>query len=169
MKKTYSYIAILIVIVGGATAYFFTKEKESEPKTYPISSSTSSHDMGGMDHSTMTTPATSTDTIIDLTSEATVQIDIKDFAYTKKNVKIKKGTTVTWTNLDSIKHNVMAEHDDSEIAHDAPTVSSAESLNGPLLNQGESYTFTFNSVDTVPYHCSPHPDMKGSVYVVDAQ
>jgi amicyanin len=107
--------------------------------------------------------------IIDLTQESTAAIDIKDYAYAKQNIKIKKGTTVTWTNRDTVQHNVMKEHDNDSEAHDAPTPDKVrpDVLAGPLLAQGESYSFTFTDAGSFPYHCSPHPYMKGAVTVVE--
>lgn len=106
---------------------------------------------------------------VDMTSLASVQIEIKDYKYSVPNIKIRKGTTVTWTNRDDIKHNVMKEHEDSDAAHDAPTLDQVKPdvFAGQLLAKGESYSFTFNETSTDPYHCSPHPYMKGSVTIVD--
>ena len=36
-----------------------------------------------------------------------------------------------------------------------------------LLAKVESYSWTFNTVGTYTYHCSPHPYMKGIVEVVE--
>lgn len=105
----------------------------------------------------------------DLTRQSEVTIAIKDFKYTKSNIKIKRGTTVTWTNQDTVKHNVMQDHNDSDAAHDAPSKGEVKPdiFASQLLDKGESYSFTFNEAGTDPYHCSPHPYMKGSVTVVD--
>lgn len=107
--------------------------------------------------------------VVDLTAQSTVAMDIKDMKYTQPNIKIRKGTTVTWTNQDSVGHNVMQEHADSGTSHDAPLPNEVmpNIFAGPLLAKGESYSFTFNEVGTDPYHCSPHPYMKGSVTVVE--
>lgn len=107
--------------------------------------------------------------VVDLTAQSTMAMDIKDMKYAQPNIKIKKGTTVTWTNQDSVGHNVMQEHTDSTTSHDAPLPNEVKPniFAGPLLAKGESYSFPFNEVGSDPYHCSPHPYMKGSVTVVD--
>lgn len=107
--------------------------------------------------------------IVDLTSQNEITMNIKDYKYEKPNIKIKKGTTITWTNQDTIQHNVMLEHEGAGKAHDAPTKEQVDpnELAGPLLAKGESYSFTFNELTANPYHCSPHPYMKGSVTVVE--
>lgn len=106
---------------------------------------------------------------VDLTNQSQVSMNIKDYKYEKPNIKIKKGTTVTWTNQDAMQHNVMQDHSDSGTAHDAPTADQVKPdvFAGQLLSKGESYSFTFNEVSSAPYHCSPHPYMKGSVTVVE--
>lgn len=79
-----------------------------------------------------------------------VLVDIKGFAYSLVELKVKKGTTVTWTNQDSVRHNV---------AFDSGAVK------GPLLAKGETYSYTFDEIGTFAYHCSPHPNMRARVIV----
>lgn len=107
--------------------------------------------------------------IEDLTNQSEITMNIQDFKYEKPNIKIKKGTKVTWTNQDAVQHNVMAEHEGADQTHNAPSKDEVDpnELAGPLLAKGESYSFTFNEVSSSPYHCSPHPYMKGSVTVVE--
>lgn len=84
-----------------------------------------------------------------------VQVEIKDYAYAPETITIKAGTTVTWTNKDSVRHDVVAKN---------------MSINTPksdLLAKGESYSFTFNKPGTYEYYCSPHPYMKGKVVVTE--
>ena len=107
--------------------------------------------------------------IVALTGLSAVQIDIKDYAYARPNIKITKGTRVTWTNQDTVEHNVMQQHDDSDVAHAAPSVADVrpDVFAGPLLAKGGRYSFTFTEVDSYPYHCAPHPAMKGTVVVTE--
>jgi amicyanin len=85
----------------------------------------------------------------------TETVNIQDSAYIPANIQVKKGTTVTWTNQDSIQHDIV------------PDEQSDNFQASELLSQGESYSFTFNEVGTYNYHCTPHPFMKGSVEVVE--
>lgn len=107
--------------------------------------------------------------IVDLTNESNVQMDIKDFKYAQANIKIKAGTTVTWTNQDTMEHDVMAEHDHSEAAHDGLSHDEVDSdaFGSALLAKGESYSFTFTEPGVEAYHCSLHPYMKGSITIVE--
>lgn len=84
---------------------------------------------------------------------STIEVGIEDYAYKPAAIRVKAGTTVRWTNRDSVEHNVVADQKSS----DAPL--------SELLAKGKSYSFTFNKVGTYSYHCAPHPYMKGTVIV----
>jgi hypothetical protein len=66
---------------------------------------------------------------------------------------INPGTTVTWTNNDSVTHTVTS---DSGI------------FNSGSLAPGQSFSFTFPSAGTFTYHCTIHPYMTGSIVVTSA-
>ncbi len=68
-------------------------------------------------------------------------------------IKVKVGTTVTWTNKDSVHHSITADN----VASNAP--------DGPLIGQGEKYSFRFTKAGTYTFHCMPHPYMHGTVIV----
>jgi amicyanin len=163
MNKRETILAICTIIIGAVATWgviVFTGSNKTETTL-----KSGNQDMSNMANQ----PDQEIGEIVDLTNQSEVAMDIKDFRYEKANIKIKKGTKVTWTNQDTIKHNVMEEHEGSGKAHDAPTPSEVDpnELAGPLLAKGESYSFTFNEVSSSPYHCSPHPYMKGSVTVVE--
>lgn len=82
-------------------------------------------------------------------------ISISDFAFKTKVLTISKGTKVTWTNADEAHHDITPDEDYGS----AFTGSS-------LLNQGDSYSFTFEEPGTYAYHCSPHPYMKAVIEVM---
>lgn len=79
---------------------------------------------------------------------------IASYKFNPNPIKIKQGTTVTWSNTDIARHNIVS---DGGQAVGGP--------NGPLFGKGETYKFTFNTVGTFKYHCEPHPYMHGSVEV----
>lgn len=82
---------------------------------------------------------------------ATVTINIKNYAYSKKTVTVKKGTIIRWVNKDSMKHDVRSKK--------------AGGPNGPLLGKNKSYSWRAESKGTYAYYCSPHPYMKATVIV----
>lgn len=79
------------------------------------------------------------------------KVTISNYMFGPGDIKVKAGTTVTWTNNDSVKHNVVS--DDGMMP------------DGKLIGKGETYTYTFAKAGTFKYHCSPHPYMHGSVTV----
>ena len=83
------------------------------------------------------------------------EVIIKDFSFSPKTLKVKKGTTVTWTNRDSAGHDIMP---------DSPSDAFKPSQ---LLSNGESYSFTFEKPGVYEYYCSPHPYMKGTIEVTE--
>jgi amicyanin len=79
-----------------------------------------------------------------------VQVTIQNFAFDPATVTVKVGDTVTWTNKDSVDHNVTA--DNGEFKSDN-------------LAQGSTFSFTFTKAGSYPYHCTIHPYMTGTVVV----
>ncbi len=79
-------------------------------------------------------------------------VTIKGYAFTPKTLAVKKGTTVTWTSEDIAKHTVTGKNGGPASA---------------LLAQGESYSYTFDTVGTFEYFCEPHPYMTASVEVTE--
>lgn len=79
-------------------------------------------------------------------------VAIKNFAFSPATLKVKVGTTVTWTNQDT----------------DAHTVTSAGS-GGPLhsaaLATHATYSYTFTKPGTYAYLCTIHPFMTATVEV----
>jgi amicyanin len=80
-----------------------------------------------------------------------VDVAIRAFAFAGKEIRIKEGTTVVWTNFDAVGHTV--------------TSDSGTELDSPLLQLGETYSHTFNTKGTYEYYCKPHPAMRGKVIV----
>lgn len=76
---------------------------------------------------------------------------IQNFAFSPNNLTVKTGTTVTWINNDSTTHTITSDNGAFQSSGN--------------LNQGAKYTFTFTKAGTYPYHCSIHPNMKGTVVV----
>lgn len=85
-----------------------------------------------------------------------VEVVIKDRAFSPSRVTIKKGTTVKWVNKDFMGHNVVS---DSNAPAGGPPQDAS------LLNKDQVFEFTFNTVGVFSYHCTPHPDMTGTIEV----
>jgi plastocyanin len=89
-------------------------------------------------------------------SSAAAAVTIKDFEFVPKEIKVKVGTTVTWTNTGTTAHSATAID---------------KSFNTRNLQPGETKSVTFTMPGTVVYHCVFHgnPDdrsgMIGTVVV----
>jgi plastocyanin len=90
-----------------------------------------------MDHSAAATEATA--------------VDIRDFAYVPDPVEVAAGTTVTWTNSDTVPHTATAQ--DRAV------------LQSGTLNPGDSFSQTFDTPGTFDYFCEFHANMKGTIVV----
>lgn len=84
----------------------------------------------------------------DMTGKKEIVINLKNFMIEPKNVKISKGTKVTWTSSDSAIHYV---NTDSHPAH-----TYILDMNSKVIDQNGSYSYTFNQAGIYPYHCSAH-------------
>ncbi|MCL5985529.1 MAG: cupredoxin family copper-binding protein [Actinobacteria bacterium] len=76
------------------------------------------------------------------------KITIQNFAFNPSEIQIKVGETVTWTNMDSAPHTIKSD-----------------SFNSSTLNNGDSFSFTFDKSGNYDYSCGIHPNMKGKIIV----
>lgn len=139
-------VTALVVIGFGAIALAGMSTSSSDDSS---NAGTQRQSMNESDHRT---PKASTPENEAVKSD---QITYKDFEVVQKKITVKKGTTVTWTNDDSAKHDV------------TPETETDDFKTSELFGKGETYSVTFNTVGTFAYYCSPHPYMKGVVEVTE--
>lgn len=82
-----------------------------------------------------------------------------DTAYVPLDLEVPVGTTVRWTNLDPIAHTVTSG------VSDGSSTTADGLFDSGLLNENQTFTFTFTEPGTYPYFCLPHPWMRGTVTV----
>ena len=75
---------------------------------------------------------------------------IENFAFSPATITVAIGTTITWTNQDSAAHTVTS---DSGV------------FDSGSISQGKTFSYTFNEKGSFNYHCTFHPNMKGTVIV----
>ncbi len=85
-----------------------------------------------------------------LSDNTSNQIIISGYEFTPSSITIDVGTSVTWVNQDSAPHTIISDN---------------SVFSSPVLNNGASYSFTFNSAGIYNYHCSIHPTMQGVIIV----
>lgn len=103
----------------------------------------------------MKMPITSASTTSSAKAVFTNMVQIASYTFKPEKITVKIGTTVTWSNTDSVSHTVTADQ------------TSADAPNSALFGRGQTYSFTFNKAGTYAYHCMPHTYMHGSVIVTN--
>ena len=98
-----------------------------------------------------TTPPTTTPPA---TAPTTATVAIANNAFGPASVTIAVGGSVTWTNNDAQLHTATAGDNSWD--------------SGILAKSGGTFTRAFATAGTYNYICSLHPEMKGTVVVVDA-
>src|SRR5213593_1743394 len=83
-------------------------------------------------------------------SSATTTVQIKRTGFVPATVTINQDDSVTWTNTDTIDHQVVAN---------------GGSFASPILKAGKSWTRVFRNGGTFHYHDSLHPALKGTLVV----
>lgn len=80
----------------------------------------------------------------------THQVQISSTGFSPSTIAIKAGDTVNWTNQDTSAHTATADD------HSWAT---------PMLTGGKSFSKTFSSPGTIPYHCHIHHEMTAKIQV----
>jgi amicyanin len=145
MKKiVISIITIVIIVLG---IFYFSNIYNTAQKNQVQTTTTPANTQ------TQNLPNTVVNTVTPakIPSTKTYNISIANFAFNSKTLTINKGDTITWTNNDSVPHQVKGD--------------TLTSLSGPVITNGQSYSYTFNNIGTFAYHCNIHPSMLGSVTV----
>jgi plastocyanin len=76
------------------------------------------------------------------------RVTMARYSYGPASLTVREGDTVTWTNRDEAKHDVVTS-----------------GFRSPLLSKGQSWSHTFSTPGTFSYTCSIHPDMRAQVIV----
>lgn len=82
-------------------------------------------------------------------------IDMKQMSFHPASASVAVGTTVTWTNRDTVAHTVTPENNATW-----GTEGSGSDF-AQWIQPGASWSFTFTKAGTYTYHCIPHSS-KGS-------
>ena len=85
---------------------------------------------------------------------------LTDTAFSPNPIQVSVGNTVTWTNNDSQPHTVASGSN----GQPDNKFNSSPNFN-PLLNPGQTFSFTFTQAGNYPYFCMLHPNMVGTVSV----
>jgi len=81
-----------------------------------------------------------------------VTVEIRNYEFNPKSITVKKGTTITWVNLDDVAHTATADN---------------KEWDSKDLGAQKSWSYTFNKAGFYGYFCIPHPFMTAKVTVID--
>jgi plastocyanin len=89
-------------------------------------------------------------------SGKSASVTMKNIQFSPKSLTVAKGTTVTWTNDDSVGHDVTKK------GGPGPKFSS-----GPAggMQKGDTFQEKFTTAGTINYVCTVHPNMKATITV----
>jgi plastocyanin len=101
--------------------------------------------------STASSSGASTSTAAASSSGGGVTIKMQNIAFDPKAVTVKFGQKVTWTNEDTVDHNV--------------TSQSGETIKSDNFGKGGTFSFTPKKAGTIKYVCTIHPGMTATLTV----
>jgi plastocyanin len=85
-----------------------------------------------------------------VTTPGANEVWIQGIAFDPSTITIITGTTITWTNKDAIGHSV---------------TSDTGVFDSGIINASGTFSYTFDTAGTFPYHCKVHTTMTASVVV----
>ncbi|MBI4079374.1 MAG: copper resistance protein CopC [Candidatus Levybacteria bacterium] len=101
---------------------------------------------------------TKADTLTDMRGQREIFVSLADITLKPQNVRILKGTKVTWRNDDTVVHYVNTD------SHPAHTYFLTQ--NSKALQKGDAYSVQFDTPGIYTYHCSAHANsMVGTILV----
>ncbi len=152
--KGYVYIILAVILIIAAISIWSIQFNNSEQgmKDAPVEQNSQVNEAGiPSTNSNEELPAQDASNTAASTSNPTsMDIVIKDYAFSPKTLTVSKGTTVTWTNEDGVAHTATSDNG---------------VFDSGLISYGESYSYTFTESGTYAYYCKPHPGMKASITV----
>ena len=96
-------------------------------------------------------PTQAAATCSDSTAATTVDATVADFAWSQP-IAAKVGDVITWTNNDTAAHKVAT--DDGSCT-----------MGANIAGGGGKQSLVFNKAGTYAFHCTLHPNMKGTIIV----
>jgi plastocyanin len=129
LSKRFALVVLTLIVTAACGGY------SSAPSPAPSPSPTPSPSPGG----------SSSSVAIPVGAES-----LGNRAFSPDELSVTVGTTVMWTNGDSVSHT---------------STSNAAGWNSGIIPPGGSFSFAFQSAGTFPYRCTIHPGMVGTVNV----
>jgi len=101
-------------------------------------------------------PSMTAKVIVTSAAASSARVSIENMSFVPATITVKAGTIITWTNNDSVAHTVTSDSN----------LFDSGAINAPgLYTSGGSFSYTFATAGTYPYHCTYHSGMTGKVVV----
>ena len=136
-------LSLGLVACGGGGSDSTSSEAETAP---PASEETAETSEAGEETETESEPAPSGE------AAKSEKVDIVEFTYQPDPVVVQVGGKVIWQNQDAAPHTATADD---------------ESWDTGTIEKGKIGSETFKDPGTFAYFCEIHPDMRGTVEVVE--
>ena len=86
-------------------------------------------------------------------SGGSTTVDMKDIQFVPKDVTVKAGTTITWTNSDQVAHTVTKEG------------GPGADFDSGNVDPGGTFEQSFDKPGKINYECQIHPGQTGTITV----
>ncbi len=80
-------------------------------------------------------------------------VRIRNFSFGPAELRVRPGTRVIFANCDAVQHTSTSD------------AEGAGSWDSGLISPNTTFEHTFTDAGRFPYHCEPHPSMKGTIVV----
>lgn len=129
-----------------------SSSSSSSSTTAPATTSSSTSSSGGL--KTNTTPKYASPSSSSPIQSGVVPVAYRNIAIDPDTLKVKVGSTIKWTNYDSVEHNVTSEGGVAKFA-------------SKDFGEGGTYEIKVTKPGTIHYECTIHPaSMNGTIEVV---
>ena len=149
--KTINIVIWILVIIAVVLGAIYLVMRSNVPATPAVNSATPPASSTGMPQTSVSPtniPQTSVSPVANAAQPSVASVTIQNFSFQPTPLTVPAGTTVTWTNMDSVNHQIKST-----------------TFNSAPLAQGQTYSFTFSAVGTYDYSCAIHPSMHGQIIV----
>lgn len=142
----------VIANTNSVTVNTNTATENTNTATVNTNSASANTNTGAATNTNATAANTNTAASANTNTATSRSVTISGSAFSPATLTVTAGTTVTWTNNDSVSHTIA---DDDGI------------FTSGTLSRGQTYSHTYSDAGTFPYHCGIHPSMTGTVVVTE--
>jgi plastocyanin len=146
--------AALLLVAGCGSSSSSSNGSVTSSTPASGSSTTAAGGTAGGGLKATTTPKFASPSASEPVQSGTVHITYQNISIAPDTVKVKVGSTIIWTNMDSVEHNVTSQGGPQQFA-------------SRTFGEGRSYAIRALKPGVIHYECTIHPtSMNGTIDVV---